>query len=107
MKNINTISVLFIALLFTTAISAQSWWKNSIKGNGNVTKVTRTTDDYNAVRCAGFMDFELVNALLQYSAAKLSPVHSVMLGTLYTVSLKILPGKAFAHAPCSEILMEN
>ena len=61
MKNINTISILLIALIFTTSLSAQSWWKNSIKGNGNVIEEKRTTDDYNAVRCAGFMDFELVN----------------------------------------------
>ncbi len=50
---------------------------------------------------------ESVDELLQYSAAKLSQVQSVMVDTLYTVSLRILPAKAFAHAPCSEILMEN
>lgn len=60
MKKINSKLLLVIALIFTTSISAQNWWKNSVKGNGKVTKITRTTDDYAAIKCAGFMDFELV-----------------------------------------------
>ncbi len=60
MKKINSKLLLVIALIFTTSISAQNWWRNSVKGNGKVTKITRTTADYDAVRCAGFMDFELV-----------------------------------------------
>lgn len=60
MKKINSKLLLVIVLIFTTSLSAQNWWKNSIKGNGKVTKITRTTDDYNAIKCAGFMDFELV-----------------------------------------------
>ncbi len=61
MNKINSKLVLIFALIFTTTISAQNWWKKSIKGNGKVTKITRSTGDYDAVRCAGFMDFELVN----------------------------------------------
>lgn len=61
MKNFNSKLLLVIALIFTTATSAQNWWKNSIKGNGKVTKITRSTGDYEAVRCTGFMDFELVS----------------------------------------------
>jgi hypothetical protein len=60
MKKFNSKLLLVIALIFTTSISAQNWWKNSVKGNGKVTKITRTTDDYAAIKCAGFMDFELV-----------------------------------------------
>jgi hypothetical protein len=61
MKKINSKLLLVFVLVFTTSVSAQNWWKNKVKGNGNVSKVTRTTGDYDAVRCAGFMDFELVD----------------------------------------------
>ena len=60
MKKFNSKLLLVIALIFTTSISAQNWWKNSVKGNGNITKITRSTADYDAIKCAGFMDFELV-----------------------------------------------
>lgn len=60
MKNFNSKLLLVIALILTTSLSAQNWWKNSIKGNGKVTKITRTTGDYDAIKCAGFMDFELI-----------------------------------------------
>lgn len=61
MKNINSKLLLVFLLSFTTTLSAQNWWKKSIKGNGKVTKITRSTGDYDAVVCAGFMDFELVS----------------------------------------------
>lgn len=47
----------FIGFLFISTSHAQ--WK-SIKGNGNMTTVTRTTSDYDAIKCAGFMNFILV-----------------------------------------------
>lgn len=48
-----------IALLMTTASQAQ-WWGKGVKGNGKMTTITRTTGDYDGVRCAGSMDFVLV-----------------------------------------------
>ena len=60
MKQFNSKLLLILALFFTTIISAQNWGRKSIKGNGDITKITRTTGDYDAIRCAGFMDFELV-----------------------------------------------
>lgn len=52
--------VLLVAgLLFATTSYGQ--WK-SIKGNGNMTTVTRTTDSYDAIKCAGSMDFILVKS---------------------------------------------
>lgn len=60
MKKMNFKLLLAFAFIFTTTLSAQNWWKKTIKGNGNVTTITRSTGDYDAVRCAGFMDFELV-----------------------------------------------
>ena len=48
-----------IALLMTTASHAQ-WWGKGIKGNGKMTTITRTTGDYDGIRCAGSMDFVLV-----------------------------------------------
>ncbi|MGB6269562.1 MAG: head GIN domain-containing protein [Olleya sp.] len=55
----NNLFLCFAALSFT-ACNAQ--WGNgkTIKGNGNVTTITRTTADYDALRLAGWMDFELV-----------------------------------------------
>jgi len=50
--------LLFASLLFATTSYGQ--WK-SIKGNGKMTTVTRTTDSYDAIKCAGSMDFILVS----------------------------------------------
>ena len=52
-------TVLIIAsILFITTSHAQ--W-TSIKGNGNLKTITRNTDNYDAVKCAGSMDFILVS----------------------------------------------
>jgi len=54
-------TLFFLAtILLTTQIQAQSWFSNKVKGNGNVTTITRTTSDYDAIACAGSMDFILV-----------------------------------------------
>lgn len=47
----------FLCCLLATTSFAQ--WKK-IKGNGTKTTVTRTTSDYDAIKCAGSMDFILV-----------------------------------------------
>ena len=53
---------LLIPCLMVASLSYGQWWggKKGIKGNGNVTTVTRTTSDYDGIKCAGFMDFKLV-----------------------------------------------
>ena len=48
--------VLIAALLVASTIQAQK----RIKGNGNITSVTRTTSDYNTVNFAGSFDYILV-----------------------------------------------
>jgi hypothetical protein len=48
-----------IILIITVLISSFSF-AQKVKGNGNVTSITRTTADYNAISCSGFMDFELI-----------------------------------------------
>jgi len=55
-------SLLIVPFLFTVTLSYAQWWGGgkSIKGNGNVTTITRNTADYDAIKCAGFMDFKLV-----------------------------------------------
>ncbi|WP_452226239.1 head GIN domain-containing protein [Lacinutrix cladophorae] len=54
-------SILIVAtILLTTQTQAQSWFGNKVKGNGNVTTISRTTNDYDAVACTGSMDFILV-----------------------------------------------
>ena len=48
-----------IILIITVLISSFSFAQKE-KGNGNMTSITRTTADYEAILCSGFMDFELV-----------------------------------------------
>ncbi len=59
MKKIIITSI--FALLLVSVTNAQNWGKKKIKGNGNVTTETRTTGDYNGIKCAGSMDFILVS----------------------------------------------
>ena len=53
-------TVFIITLLVATTVSHAQWGKKKIKGNGNVTTITRTTSDYDAVSVAGSFDVELV-----------------------------------------------
>ena len=56
MKNI-ILSILTIAFVG----NAHAQWSNKkVKGNGNMTKITRTTSDYDGIKCAGYFDFVLV-----------------------------------------------
>ncbi|WP_425075596.1 head GIN domain-containing protein [Psychroserpens sp. S379A] len=54
MKN----SILLIALIFSVTFS---YADKKIKGNGNMTKTTRTTSDYDGIKCAGSFDYVLVS----------------------------------------------
>lgn len=47
------------ALLFVTTTQAQ-WGNKTIKGNGHVTTITRSTSDYDGIKCAGSWNFILV-----------------------------------------------
>lgn len=49
-----------IALLSFSFSQAQIWGGKKIKGNGNTTTITRSTGDYDKIKCAGWMDFILV-----------------------------------------------
>ena len=49
-----------MAILCVSVTNAQWWGSKKIKGNGKVTKETRTTGDYEGVKCAGSMDYVLV-----------------------------------------------
>lgn len=50
-------SILFIAaLLMVCSIQAQK----KVKGNGNMTTITRTTSDYDGIKCSGSFDYVLV-----------------------------------------------
>ena len=45
----------------TLSVNAQKWWGNErVKGNGNVTTITRSTGDYDGVGVGGFFDVILV-----------------------------------------------
>lgn len=54
MKN----SIIITLALFCFSVSHAQWKK--IKGNGNMTTVTRSTSDYDTVKCAGSFDYILV-----------------------------------------------
>ncbi|MCF6295756.1 MAG: DUF2807 domain-containing protein [Flavobacteriaceae bacterium] len=52
--------VLLAALMLSNVTHAQWWGNEKVKGNGNITTETRTTGDYDGIKCAGSMDFILV-----------------------------------------------
>lgn len=52
-------TVLFFASLLFVSITYGQW--KSVKGNGKMTTVTRTTNSYDVIKCAGSMDFILVS----------------------------------------------
>lgn len=52
-------TVFFLLTVFTAFSSFAQW--GSVKGNGNVITENRTTGAYDGVKCAGNMDFILVN----------------------------------------------
>lgn len=58
MKKTITLTVMFLMLVYIT--NAQSWGNKKIKGNGKVVTETRTTGEYDGIKCAGSMDFILV-----------------------------------------------
>lgn len=54
-------SILLMAAILCASVTNAQWWgSKKVKGNGNVTTVTRTTGDYDGVKCAGSMDYILV-----------------------------------------------
>lgn len=56
-----SLGLLVIAIFtFTSVVQAQFWGNKKIKGNGNMTLISRSTGDYDIIDCAGSMDFILV-----------------------------------------------
>jgi hypothetical protein len=54
-------SILLLAALMLSTMTQAQWWGNEkVKGNGNMTTETRTTGDYDGIKCAGSMDYILV-----------------------------------------------
>ena len=49
-----------IALLFTNVSLFAQWGNKKVKGNGKMTTIQRTTSDYDAIACAGSLDYILV-----------------------------------------------
>ena len=60
MKNLKTILVIPFLFVITLSYGQWGWGNKGIKGNGDVTTITRSTSDYDGIRCAGSMDFKLV-----------------------------------------------
>lgn len=59
MKSLKITLLLAIALVSFNTACAQ-WGNEKIRGNGDVTTITRTTSDYDEIKLAGWMDFKLV-----------------------------------------------
>ena len=54
-------SILLLAAFMLTSVTQAQWWGNDkVKGDGNMTTETRTTGDYDGIKCAGSMDYILV-----------------------------------------------
>jgi len=54
-------SILLLAAIMFASVSHAQWWGGKkVKGNGNMTTITRTTGDYDGIKCAGSMDYILV-----------------------------------------------
>jgi hypothetical protein len=53
-------SITILVFLLSTTLSCAQWGGKKIKGNGDITTITRTTSDYNGLQAAGPMDFRLV-----------------------------------------------
>lgn len=54
----NQTALIVACLLFATTTYAQ--WGKTIKGNGTMTSITRSTPDYDGINCAGSFDYILV-----------------------------------------------
>ncbi len=53
--------VITICLVLITAFQAQAqWWGKGVKGNGNVTTITRSVGNYDEINVGGSFDVELV-----------------------------------------------
>ena len=60
MKNTIKTRTAFIITLLLFISTSYGQWNKGIKGNGNITTITRTTSDYSAIRCSGSFDYILV-----------------------------------------------
>lgn len=52
--------ITFLAISLISVNYSCAQWGKKIKGNGNVTTITRTTSDYDGIKCAGSFDYVLV-----------------------------------------------
>ena len=53
--------VITICLVLISAVQVQAqWWGKGVKGNGNVTTITRSVGDYDEISVGGSFDVELV-----------------------------------------------
>ncbi|WP_353778679.1 DUF2807 domain-containing protein [Winogradskyella sp. 3972H.M.0a.05] len=52
--------ILAVIAILSVSLSYAQLWGKKIKGNGNMTTISRTTSDYDAVKCAGSFDYILV-----------------------------------------------
>ena len=52
--------ILALIAILSVSLSYAQLWGKKIKGNGNMTTITRTTGDYDIIKCAGSFDYILV-----------------------------------------------
>ena len=54
-------TAVLVAFLFISIANAQNWDKEKIKGNGNQTTISRSTESYDEITVTGSFDVELVS----------------------------------------------
>lgn len=59
MKTLKTVFTLAFLSIITFS-QAQWWGGKGVKGNGDITTITRSTGEYDIIKCGGSMDFKLV-----------------------------------------------
>ncbi|GAB5564022.1 MAG: head GIN domain-containing protein [Winogradskyella sp.] len=62
LKTMNFLKSIAVLVLVTCSINANAQWGKSkkVKGNGDITTVNRSTNDYNGVKVSGSLDVHLV-----------------------------------------------
>lgn len=54
------ITLIFAIVLVSFNTACAQWGNEKVRGNGDVTSITRSTSGYDALRLSGWMDFEIV-----------------------------------------------
>ncbi|WP_299779511.1 head GIN domain-containing protein [uncultured Formosa sp.] len=93
MKTVNLKKAFIITILTISFTSCAQYSSNSINGNGDIVTTNRSTPTYDAIKCAGSMDFILVkgtegNIILQGESNLLPFIETEVHNNVLVVKLK-------------------